>query len=168
MSYFIISIINWVVFGILIIITIEPHMITATTSLIETTGWKNNGSSISQVNSNTWIWISVNYVLLLNVPTLFRITNIVETLLQNNKKSIEQPVLDLSPYPYLQELNGKVLHENRMIFGNHSGIQIFNGNNSIMVLQMVISPASTFSKVFLLSSLNYSSTRFFLFFFYFL
>ena len=79
--------------------------------------------------------------------------------LQKNNKTFERPILVLAPYIHLQELNRKLLTDDHMVFGNHSGVQIFNGNNSIMVLQMVISPASTFSKVCSLTAQNYSSTR---------
>ena len=83
----------------------------------------------------------------------------VKILLQNNNKSFERPIFVLAPYPYLPELNGKLLTDNRIVFGNHSGVQIFNGNNSVIVLQMLISPASTFSKVCSLPAQNNSSTR---------
>ena len=49
MSYFMISKINWVVIRILITILIEPHLITAVTSRIETSERKDSGSSISEV-----------------------------------------------------------------------------------------------------------------------
>ena len=71
MSYFMISKINWVVIGILIIIVIEPHMITALTGLIETSERKDIGSFISKVYCiNTYRIISIKYImLLLNVQT---------------------------------------------------------------------------------------------------